>query len=131
MQRNVRDKIGVAVAKLKCPKPAPWIWTTGSPSPVSLYQMRTPLILASGIAFPPGRLKIATSISSDFHQGVGEPFGLIEHHDVVGVCFESVPRRVSLALCRRLVESRIRNPSGTNKSFARQSVRTFLYNASK
>jgi hypothetical protein len=53
MQRNVRDRIGVAVAKLKCPKPAPWIWTTGSPSPVSLYQMRTPLILASGIAFTP------------------------------------------------------------------------------
>ena len=50
--------------------------------PVSLYQMRTPLFLASGIAFPPGRLKIATSISSDFHQGVGKPFGLIEHREI-------------------------------------------------
>src|SRR5882672_6229819 len=34
---------GVEGAKLKCPKPAPWIWTTGSPSPVISYQRPTPL----------------------------------------------------------------------------------------
>src|SRR5882672_1525016 len=34
---------GVEGAKLKCPKPAPWIWTTGSPSPVISYQSSTPL----------------------------------------------------------------------------------------
>src|ERR1039457_2856528 len=49
MQRKLCDRIGVAVAKLKCPKPAPWIWMTGFPWPVSLYQIRTPLILASGM----------------------------------------------------------------------------------
>src|SRR5207302_7697926 len=37
---------GVAGAKLKCPNPAPWICTTGSPSPVISYQRLTPLTCA-------------------------------------------------------------------------------------
>ena len=35
------ESSGVAGSKLKCPKPAPWIWTTGSPSPVMRCQSLT------------------------------------------------------------------------------------------
>ena len=82
---------------------------------------------APGGEIPPGdsteadisRPVIATSISSDFHQGIGEPFWLIEHHDVVGVYLESVPRWVSLALRQRLIEGGIRKLGGTNVSLFR------------
>ena len=40
---EVLRQLGRAGAKLKWPKPAPWICTTGSPSPVIWYQRSTPL----------------------------------------------------------------------------------------
>src|SRR6266496_3158359 len=45
---------GVAGAKLKCAKPAPWIWSTGSPSPVTSYQSSTPFTHALAAMIPPG-----------------------------------------------------------------------------
>src|SRR6266545_910121 len=45
---------GVAGAKLKCAKPAPCIWSTGSPSPVTSYQSSTPFTCALLAMLPPG-----------------------------------------------------------------------------
>src|SRR6266508_664873 len=45
---------GVAGAKLKCAKPAPCIWSTGSPSPVTSYQSSTPFTCALLAMVPPG-----------------------------------------------------------------------------
>src|SRR5690242_1743971 len=42
MQRNSPLSSGVTGPKLKWPKPAPWIWMTGSPSPVISYHSRAP-----------------------------------------------------------------------------------------
>src|SRR6516225_3095616 len=73
--------------------------------------------MPAGQRFSAGiRRVIAIWISRDFHQGIGEPFWLVEHHDVVGVCFESIPRWVSLALSQRLVESGIGKFGGADVS---------------
>jgi hypothetical protein len=53
-------------------------------------------------------------MSGDFHQSVGEPFWLIEHYDVVGVCVQSVPGGVALALRQGLIEIGIRVFGGTD-----------------
>src|SRR6185312_15562134 len=42
MQRNSSLSSGVIGPKLKWLKPAPWIWITGSPSPVISYHSRAP-----------------------------------------------------------------------------------------
>src|SRR3990172_7436396 len=50
---NCFESSGVAGSKLKCPNPAPWICTTGSPSPEIRCQRLTPLTSIMPSITPP------------------------------------------------------------------------------
>ena len=51
---NCFESSGVAGSKLKWPNPAPWIWTTGSPSPVILCHRLIPSTpIKPSTALPP------------------------------------------------------------------------------
>ena len=62
--RKCSASAGVAGAKLKCPKPAPWIWITGSPSPVTSYQSSTPLTCALPLMLPSRSVCVSIRISA-------------------------------------------------------------------
>jgi hypothetical protein len=66
--------------------------------------------------------KIASSISCDFHESIGEPIRLIEHHDVAGLHFERAPRFVGLAGRQRFVECRIRKSGGADVGLLRRLI---------
>src|SRR5579859_977150 len=57
------ESTGVAGSRLKWPKPAPWIWITGSPSPVIRCHRLTPL--TSIIPSTEASSVVASSLKSD------------------------------------------------------------------